>query len=439
MSSKEKPNHTEKTSSKKQVQKAAIENALDTIAQQQPQLPTLIQRAKLDPASLPSRDVLQLQRASGNRAVSELLSGTEQSAIQRQPEEEESPPVQAKPLIQTDGPIAAVVQRIPLPEGVAEATPAGKIIDSMTENSIDALKTAFHKYAADHWVYAKTASEVSGAPLLDGTQIIGACQTFAAAFVQIAIKLGYPARTRAAKAADNKRWLMVPGLTTFDGQKGDWKGRWIFDNHVWAEVDGNPYDPLFNSDTGDPTASGKVADTLVHVKGDDWRLEKGNATLVEGFEPGVPISEGTLAKLKEFGEANPGTAEGKQALALHAQGTQGVQTWKKKHCYLTTACVEARGLPDDCHELTTLRRFRDGYLRSLPGGEALISDYYAMAPGIVARVMAAPDAAVQLDQMYQRIVKVVEVIEAGRNAEALAAYIDVALDLKRQYPEPRRG
>ena len=28
-------------------------------------------------------------------------------------------------------------------------------------------------------------------------------------------------------------------------------------------------------------------------------------------------------------------------------------------CFLTSACTEARGLPDDCHELTVLRSFRD--------------------------------------------------------------------------------
>lgn len=29
-------------------------------------------------------------------------------------------------------------------------------------------------------------------------------------------------------------------------------------------------------------------------------------------------------------------------------------------CYLTSACVNAKGLPDDCEELTVLRNFRDG-------------------------------------------------------------------------------
>jgi Ca2+-binding RTX toxin-like protein len=37
-------------------------------------------------------------------------------------------------------------------------------------------------------------------------------------------------------------------------------------------------------------------------------------------------------------------------------------------CFLTTAVVHWAGKTDDCHELTTLRRFRDGYMRGLGDG-----------------------------------------------------------------------
>ena len=60
-------------------------------------------------------------------------------------------------------------------------------------------------------------------------------------------------------------------------------------------------------------------------------------------------------------------------------------------CFLTSACTEARGLPDDCHELTVLRSFRDGYLRSQPEGEAEIAEYYAVAPKIVDAIRSKAD------------------------------------------------
>lgn len=44
-------------------------------------------------------------------------------------------------------------------------------------------------------------------------------------------------------------------------------------------------------------------------------------------------------------------------------------------CYLTSACVTARGLSDQCEELQALRSFRDGYLSEQPGGPAEIEQY----------------------------------------------------------------
>ena len=45
-------------------------------------------------------------------------------------------------------------------------------------------------------------------------------------------------------------------------------------------------------------------------------------------------------------------------------------------CYLTTACVAARGLSDTGPELQTLRAFRDGVLAHMPGGQEEIEEYY---------------------------------------------------------------
>ena len=49
-------------------------------------------------------------------------------------------------------------------------------------------------------------------------------------------------------------------------------------------------------------------------------------------------------------------------------------------CYLTSACIAARGLPDDCEELMTLRIFRDKWLKLQPGGIEEIAEYYSTAP-----------------------------------------------------------
>lgn len=56
----------------------------------------------------------------------------------------------------------------------------------------------------------------------------------------------------------------------------------------------------------------------------------------------------------------------------------------KEGCYITTAVCGSFGKPDDCYELTMFRDFRDSWLRQQKDGKALISEYYATAPRIVA-------------------------------------------------------
>ena len=61
-------------------------------------------------------------------------------------------------------------------------------------------------------------------------------------------------------------------------------------------------------------------------------------------------------------------------------------------CFITTAFCDYFGKPDDCFELTTLRDYRDMWLRLQPGGEELAKEYYETAPGIVERLNALPPA-----------------------------------------------
>ena len=98
-------------------------------------------------------------------------------------------------------------------------------------------------------------------------------------------------------------------------------------------------------------------------------------------------------------------------------------------CYLTTACTAARGLPDDCEELTTLRRFRDGWLMAQPGGPALVETYYDLAPRILAGIEGRADAGAALDAIYAVVRRCVDRIHAGDNEGALAEYQALSLSL----------
>jgi len=88
-------------------------------------------------------------------------------------------------------------------------------------------------------------------------------------------------------------------------------------------------------------------------------------------------------------------------------------------CLVTTACVRWAGLPDDCRELTLIRRLRDEHVRHLREGEAILEAYARLAPPLIRRIEAAEDA----DAVWARLLAVIrrtaELVEAGRLSEAL--------------------
>lgn len=70
-------------------------------------------------------------------------------------------------------------------------------------------------------------------------------------------------------------------------------------------------------------------------------------------------------------------------------------------CVVTTACCGALGLPDDCFELRTLRRYRDQVLSRTPDGRRAIDEYYRSAPELLA---ALPERNRTLFTLYWRYI-----------------------------------
>ena len=103
-------------------------------------------------------------------------------------------------------------------------------------------------------------------------------------------------------------------------------------------------------------------------------------------------------------------------------------------CYLTSACTEAKGLPDDCHELTVLRSFRDTYMATLPNGKEDIKEYYRCAPIIVSKVMELPNSKELFNKIYEElVVPCVNLIESGSNHEAYIKYKNYTNQLRELY------
>ena len=92
-------------------------------------------------------------------------------------------------------------------------------------------------------------------------------------------------------------------------------------------------------------------------------------------------------------------------------------------CFLTTACCDYKGLPDDCYELETMRRFRDNYISKQSYGEKLINDYYEEAPAIVEKINASENREEILEEMYAKITDIVKMVDVENNDEAIIHYM----------------
>ncbi|WP_294823404.1 CFI-box-CTERM domain-containing protein [uncultured Eubacterium sp.] len=107
-------------------------------------------------------------------------------------------------------------------------------------------------------------------------------------------------------------------------------------------------------------------------------------------------------------------------------------------CYLTTACIKAKGLPDDCYELEVLRSFRDNWLMNQPDGDEEIKEYYRIAPKIVVGINKCENSNEVWNKVYKKICKCVSLItndaknESYMN-EAYNIYKNMTKSLKEKY------
>lgn len=104
-------------------------------------------------------------------------------------------------------------------------------------------------------------------------------------------------------------------------------------------------------------------------------------------------------------------------------------------CYLTTACVGAMDLPDDCFELETLRKFRDKVLIRDPSGKKVVKEYYRIAPEIVQAVEETEGDNSQKvwRQLYNNIRKAIFLILSSDFNRAFKHYQQMTSRLKAKY------
>jgi len=102
-------------------------------------------------------------------------------------------------------------------------------------------------------------------------------------------------------------------------------------------------------------------------------------------------------------------------------------------CYLTTACVRAMELPDNCLELTTLRGFRDRILMPDSYGRKAVQEYYEIAPEIVQAVSRQSNAQGIWQDVYKDVSHAVFLVLSGDFEGAFKHYQQMTMGLKGKF------
>ncbi|MCM1236407.1 MAG: hypothetical protein NC489_40530 [Ruminococcus flavefaciens] len=127
---------------------------------------------------------------------------------------------------------------------------------------------------------------------------------------------------------------------------------------------------------------------------------------------------------------------GNQKIETDFFGNPYVEPEKKDDsgCYLTTACMRAKldQFDDNCEELSTLRKFRDTYVK-VYHPEA-IQEYYSKAPDIVAVIERRADSQKIYLKLYKDLViGTMKLIKQKRYEDAFNLYRDYGVSLYDKY------
>lgn len=103
-------------------------------------------------------------------------------------------------------------------------------------------------------------------------------------------------------------------------------------------------------------------------------------------------------------------------------------------CFITTAVCTSFGKPDDCYELETFRWFRDNWLINCSDGNALIKEYYVIAPKIVDRINNRPNRHAIYEEIWNNYLRIcLRLIENKEYVKCRKIYQQMVLALKEEY------
>lgn len=110
------------------------------------------------------------------------------------------------------------------------------------------------------------------------------------------------------------------------------------------------------------------------------------------------------------------------------------QGFKRKLCYVTTAVCLNLNKGEDCEELRLIKEFRDGYLSSTKEGQALIEEYYDIAPTLVKRIEKDAEAHEKYMWLWNTyLAPCVAYIKSGQPESCKETYCNMMEELREEY------
>ena len=176
-----------------------------------------------------------------------------------------------------------------------------------------------------------------------------------------------------------------------------------------VDGDGNVHD---NSDMGR---------SMGHVDGDRVASDRGETLGLIGDDGHVYSDRGeNMGSLESADGSDSGGSDSGDSGGDSDGGDSGGDS--DGSCFITTACSLARGLPDNCLELRTLRDFRARILLPTSEGRAAINEYGRIAPRIVKAVNSRRDALQIWDENFKDIEIAVGLVRSGEHSRAFDHY-----------------
>jgi hypothetical protein len=105
-----------------------------------------------------------------------------------------------------------------------------------------------------------------------------------------------------------------------------------------------------------------------------------------------------------------------------------------KGCFITTAVCDSFAKPDDCYELTAFRDFRDNWLAKQSDGEAIVDEYYRIAPKIVRAIDATREKTAVYSGIWNDYLSdCLHLIDNGKLDDCKEKYMTMVKDLEKRW------